>query len=104
MSVSQAQAEANCLTDGCAAVSSATLGAVGLLVVAVLAIAAVVGTVVVIEWRSYARRRSRMGLIGGCGERWPNGVPPAAAGAKPQNPMGPDSGGPAASEDPTRRL
>ena len=104
MSVSQAQAEANCLTGGCAASSAAAIGTGALLVVAALAVIAVVGTVAVIEWRSYARRRSRTGLVGGYGESWPNGVPPAAAGLNPQAPSSPSGSGPSAPEEPSRRL
>ncbi|MGC2205685.1 MAG: hypothetical protein WA719_07180, partial [Thermoplasmata archaeon] len=65
MSVNQAQAESNCLANGCSATASAVSGFGGLVIVATLAAVAVVGTLVVVEWRSYARRRSRTGLIGG---------------------------------------
>ena len=89
MSVAQANAEANCLKNGCAAASPGFVG--GLLVALVgVAAAVVVGTVGVIEWRSYARRKSRKGLVGGYGESWPNGVPPAAAISPPM--MGPSGG------------
>ncbi|MCI4373084.1 MAG: hypothetical protein L3K02_05520 [Thermoplasmata archaeon] len=79
MTVAAAQAESACLTNGCpgtaSAVSSTLLG----IAVIALAVVAVVGTVAVIEWRSYARRRTQKGLVGGYGESWTNGVPPAAA-------------------------
>lgn len=95
MTVAAAQAESSCLTSGCttstSAVSSALLG----IAVVVLAVTAVVGTVAVIEWRSYVQRRSQNGLVGGYGESWRNGVPPASAQTSsppmdaPQVPEGP---------------
>jgi len=82
MSVSQANAEANCLRNGCGPAAAAPFG--GFLVALVgVAVAVVVGTVGVIEWRSYARRKNRKGLVGGYGESWQNGVPPAAALSPP---------------------
>jgi hypothetical protein len=98
MSVAQAQAESACLTNGCGgAASAATSSLLGIAVVA-LAVVAVVGTVAVIEWRSYARRRNQKGLVGGYGERWTNGVPPASA-----QPPSPPSGEPVAPGGPERR-
>jgi len=90
MSVSQANAEANCLRNGCnGAGAAAPIG--GLLVALIgVAVVVVVGTVGVIEWRSYARRNSQKGLVGGYGESWPNGVPPAASLSPP--PMAPTEG------------
>jgi len=90
MSVAQANAEANCLKNGCGGAAAA--GPIGGLLVALVgvAVAVVVGTVGVIEWRSYARRKSQKGLVGGYGESWPNGVPPAAALSPPA--MGPSNG------------
>ena len=83
MSVPAANAEANCLTHGCGGAAAAGFPG-GLLVALVgVAVAVVVGTVGVIEWRSYARRQSQKGLVGGYGESWPNGVPPAAAQMSP---------------------
>ena len=83
MPVSQANAEASCLLNGCgSATAAAPLG--GLLVATIgVAVVVVVGTVGVIEWRSYARRKSQKGLVGGYGESWPNGVPPAASLSPP---------------------
>jgi hypothetical protein len=104
MSVSQAQAENHCLTGGCSAAASAAIGAGVLVVVAALAVVAVVGTVAVVEWRSYARRRNRKDLVGGYGESWPNGVPPAAGAPSAPSPMGPSASAPTAPEDPTRRV
>jgi hypothetical protein len=101
MSVPAAQAESNCLTTGCAAPAA---GLNGLLLVGLvgLVVVAVVGTIGVIEWRSYARRRSQKGLVGGYGESWTNGVPPAASvPASVQAPSAPMSG-PPAPEDPNR--
>jgi hypothetical protein len=95
MTVAAAQAESVCLTSGCPAVHSAATSALLGIAVVVLAVIAIVGTVSVIEWRSYARRRARTGLVGGYGESWPNGVPPAAAqqptppSSAPQGPGGP---------------
>ncbi|MGA8710239.1 MAG: hypothetical protein WB786_03290 [Thermoplasmata archaeon] len=84
MSVAAANAEANCLTNGCGGVAAAA-GPSDLLLIALvgIAVALVVGTVGVVEWRSYARRQSQKGLVGGYGESWPNGVPPAGAISPP---------------------
>ena len=101
MSVAQAHAIATCLETGC--LSAAARGGFGFIVLVVLAVVVVVGTVGVIEWRSYAKRRSSKGLVGGYGESWPNGVPPAAAGNFPQAPM-PPSGGPSGPDEPPRQL
>ncbi len=99
ISSSQAAAINRDLTNSGAASSpaSGTMSS-GLLVVgvAIAVIAVIVGTVGVIEWRSYSRRRSKGGLVGGYGESWPNGVPPAAANspgatAPPATPSGPGS-------------
>jgi hypothetical protein len=101
MSVPAAQAENSCLTSGCGGASPAASGN-GLLLIAVvgLVVAAVVGTVGVVEWRSYARRRSQKGLVGGYGESWTNGVPPAGSvPGSAQPPAGP-AGGPTAPQEP----
>ncbi len=100
MSVAQANAEANCLTGGCGG-SAATGPSAGLLVALVgVAVAVVVAAVGVIEWRAYSRRLPQKHLVGGYGESWPNGVPPAAAMSPPT--MGPtdESNLP---DDPARR-
>lgn len=107
MSVSAAQAEANCLTGGCSSKAASGGVASGILLVAVVALVAIVilGTVGVIEWRSYAARTARTkSLIGGYGEAWQNGVPPAAS--LPGAPAGPTTpvGGPSAPEEPPRSL
>jgi hypothetical protein len=104
MSVAQAQSENQQLVGGGASAAANGMSAVLLAVVVALVVAAVVGTVGVIEWRSYAKRRSRGGLVGGYGERWPGGVPPAAA--NPPSPPGPGSpmSGPETVEDLNRRL
>jgi len=83
MTVPAANAEANCLTNGCGGSAGASGLPVGLIVLAGAAAVVVVGTVGVIEWRSYARRHSQKGLVGGYGESWPNGVPPATAQSPP---------------------
>jgi len=92
MSTAAANAEANCLMNGCGG-AAASHGLFGGALVALIgaAVAVVVGTVGVIEWRSYARRRSRKELVGGYGESWPNGVPPAGALSPPAM-MGPSDG------------
>ena len=84
MTVAAAQAESACLTNGCSAAASGAAGAFLGIVVIALVVVAIVGTVAVIEWRSYARRRSQKGLVGGYGESWSNGVPPV--GAQPPAP------------------
>ncbi|MCI4365853.1 MAG: hypothetical protein L3K10_07350 [Thermoplasmata archaeon] len=94
MSVSAAQAESACLTKGCTASTSATTGSLlGIALIAVAAIA-VIGLVVVVEWRSYDRRRSQKTLVGGYGESWVNGVPPAVV--QPPTPPVSSSTGPEA--------
>jgi hypothetical protein len=83
MSVAQANAESNCLVHGCSAASSAaSMGGLFIALIAA-AVVVVVGTVGVIEWRAYSRRRLPTGLVGGYGESWPNGVPPAGAVSPP---------------------
>jgi len=104
ISLAQAQVINHGLTSGPS--SSGGSMANGVLVAALigLVVVAVVGTLGVIEWRSYSRRRSKGGLVGGYGESWPNGVPPAAA--LPPNVSGPTApqSGPGTLEDPSRRL
>jgi hypothetical protein len=104
MSVAQAQAINQGLTTHSGSSGASMVS--GLLVAAVIAlvVAAVVGTVGVIEWRSYARRRSKGGLVGGYGEQWPNGVPPAAALPPSSTGPAPPQSGPGSFEDPNRRL
>jgi len=104
MSVAQAQSEAQQLLNGAGSVAPAGLGGAFIAVLVALVVAVVVGTVGVIEWRSYARRKAKGGLVGGYGESWANGVPPAAARpATPQGPQAPMSG-PGTAEDTNRRL
>ncbi len=102
MSVSQAKAENSWLTSGMAGAAKSILGVGAIVVIAGLAVAAVVGTVVVVEWRSRARSQTQHGLVGGYGERWPNGVPPGAAA--PSQPVTPPTGAPPPADDSTRRL
>jgi len=83
MSVAQANAESKCLTGSCNAAAGGATSDIILVALVGAAVVAVAGTVGVIEWRSYARRKSQKGLVGGYGESWPNGVPPAAAQAPP---------------------
>ncbi len=109
LTTAQAQSIDHSLTStktGSASGSSPTpiSGALLLGVVVVAAVIAVVGTVGVIEWRSYARRRSKSGLVGGYGESWPSGVPPASAiSPSAQAPSAPMSG-PESVEDPNRKM
>ena len=103
ISVSQAQSINHALTSsafgsspGTGSVAASSSDVVLIALVVGVAAIAVVGTVGVIEWRSYARRKSKGGLVGGYGEGWPNGVPPASAvppsaPARPEAPSGPES-------------
>jgi len=102
ISVAQAQSIDHALTSsfGFGSSPGSSVASIGngvlIALVAVVVVIAVVGTVGVIEWRSYARRKSKGGLVGGYGESWPNGVPPAAAlppsaQAPPVAPSGPES-------------
>jgi hypothetical protein len=99
MSVAAAQAESACLTNGCGGSASAVPSALLGIAVIALAVVAVVGTVSVIEWRSYVRRRNQKSLVGGYGESWTNGVPPAPA----QSPSPPASAPRAPEEGPQTR-
>lgn len=99
MSVVQAQAESNCLTNGCSAAGAASSGLLLVALVGLVAVA-VVSTVGVVEWRSYARRRSEKGLVGGYGESWTNGVPPAGAVLPLTQPPTPPTEGPASPGEP----
>jgi hypothetical protein len=86
MSVAQAQSEANALTQqGSPAASS--MGGALLLGLVVAAVAVIVGTVGVIEWRSFARRKSPPQLVGGYSASWIDGAPPAAS--RPATPLAP---------------
>jgi hypothetical protein len=103
MTVAQANSEAYGLTHPAGSAPAAASGAL-LAALIVGALVVVVGTIGVIEWRSYARRKSQKQLVGGYGESWPNGVPPAEAlPPSPQGPAGP-ANGPGSVEDPNRRL
>ncbi len=105
-STQAAQSQSSCLTASSACVGAAAgapAGFAGLLLIAA-AVVVVVGTVGVIEWRSYARRRARKELVGGYGESWPHGVPPAAeAGPASSAPAAPQSG-PSMPDEPARPL
>ncbi len=99
MSVAQAQAEDNCLTDGCSAAAAAVSGLVVAAIVVLVAVA-VAGTVGLIEWRSYVRRRPPTGLVGGYTESWSNGVPPAGAIQGSEKSLTLPSSGPSPPEEP----
>ncbi len=85
-SVSTAQGQSHCLQFGCPSGASG-LGPLGEAVLIGALVAAVVGTVGVVEWRSYARRKTRATeLVGGYGEGMSVGVPPAAGTPLPAPP------------------
>lgn len=91
-SVAQAQAQSHCVASGCPAGATPFLHGLGGLVLVGGLIAAVAGTVGVVEWRSYARRKQRATqLVGGYGEPWTHGVPPAVA-QPPSAPSTPTNG------------
>lgn len=100
----QTQAIDHGLTNTGSVSSSPAAMSGGLLIglVAAAAVIAVLGTVGVIEWRSYARRRSKGGLVGGYGESWPNGVPPAAATPPGSHTPTAPTSGPESVQDPNR--
>jgi hypothetical protein len=99
-SVSTAQSQSHCLQFGCSAAGPWYGGLAGAALVGAL-IAAVVGTVGVIEWRSYSRRKTAKNqLVGGYSEGMVHGVPPGAV--QPSTPAThlPSTGGPEAPTGP----
>lgn len=77
-SVSAAQSQAHCLQFGCGATGPWYTGLAGAALIGALVVA-VVGTVGVIEWQSYSRRKSTKNqLVGGYSESMAQGVPPGA--------------------------
>jgi hypothetical protein len=92
-SVSSAQSQAACFQSGCASSAPWFSGLVAVAVIA-LAVGAVAGTAGVIEWRAYARRKSRQQLVGGYGAQLnASNVPPGAAvPPTPEAPGNPPSG------------
>jgi len=91
-SVSAAQSQSHCLEFGCAAASPWFTGLVAAAVIGGL-IAAVAGTVGVVEWRSYARRKNRTNqLVGGYSEGLANGIPTAVLQPPTSRPQPPMSG------------
>lgn len=105
ISYAEAQSIDHSLTNTGTGGSSAAGPMSGGMLLAVLvgvAAVAVVGTVGVIEWRSYSRRKSKGGLGGGYSGAWSNGAPPASAiPPATQGPTSPPSG-PGTAEDPDR--
>ncbi|HTW40371.1 MAG TPA: hypothetical protein VMF04_05925 [Thermoplasmata archaeon] len=100
-SVSAAQSQANCIQNGC----GSTPWFSGLLEAAVIGgvVAAVAGTVGVVEWRSYARRKNQARqLVGGYSEGLASGFPPAASVPPTPSPQAPTSG-PTEIEGPNRQ-
>lgn len=101
-SVSSAQSQAHCLAVGCSAATPWFSGLVAAAVIGGL-IAAVAGTVGVVEWRSYARRKSQARqLVGGYSEGLTSGFPPAVAGSPP-SPVQPPASGPSNTDGPARQ-
>jgi hypothetical protein len=101
-SVSAAQSQSHCMQFGCSSAGPWFSGLVAAAVIGGL-IAAVAGTVGVVEWRSYARRKNRTTqLVGGYSEGMVSGLPPTVAQppAPPQSPLS----GPSDNEGPTRPL
>ncbi|MGP8077681.1 MAG: hypothetical protein ACLQD8_08150 [Thermoplasmata archaeon] len=100
-SVSAAQSQSNCLVHGCSSAAPWFSGLVAAALIGAL-IAAVVGTVGVVEWRSYARRKNRATqLVGGYGEGLTGGLPSAVV--QPPAPAPPVSG-PSNNDGPARQL
>lgn len=88
-SVAQAQRASSCLVGGCGAGSAVGSGLLGLLVIGLI-VAAVLGTVAVIEYRRWARRPGRGGLVGGYSQVVPGtSVPPAPPAVPPAPPQRP---------------
>jgi len=101
--LSAAQAQSKCMTKGCPLSGPWFSGLVAAAVIGGL-IAAVAGTVGVVEWRSYSRRKNRTNqLVGGYGEGMALGVPPAVIQPTAPPTSGP-TGGPAQIDGPTRPL
>jgi len=85
-SVSAAESQAHCLQFGCGSTGGWLSGLAGAALVGAL-IAVVVGTVGVVEWRSYSRRKTAKNqLVGGYSEGMGLGVPPGA-----NQPIGPST-------------
>jgi hypothetical protein len=104
MSVPAAQAESKCLTGGCtASTPSGPLGLGIVLVIAGVVVATVVGAFAVVEWRSYSRRRSSTGPVGGQAPSRTDGVPPSAPGAMPPT-QGTSPGGASPPGQPPRQV
>ncbi|HTP53835.1 MAG TPA: hypothetical protein VML94_02580 [Thermoplasmata archaeon] len=101
-SVAAAQSQSHCIQFGCSGAGPWFSGLAAAAVIGGL-IAAVAGTVGVVEWRSYARRKNQARqLVGGYSEGLASGFPPAAAlPPTPRAPTGPT--GPANSEGPDRQ-
>jgi hypothetical protein len=102
MSVAAAQQQSNCLTNGCAGGAASALPILPIIVIG-LAVAAVIGTVSVIEWRVYAQRKKQQELIGGYSTTRPGGVPPAGA-ADASTPEGPATNAPGGPQEQPPRV
>jgi hypothetical protein len=101
-SVSAAQSQSHCLEVGCPGSAPWFSGLVAAAVIGGL-IAAVAGTVGVVEWRSYARRKNQARrLVGGYSEGLASGFPPAV-GPSPSSPVQPPAPGPSNIEGPGRQ-
>ncbi|MFY9717949.1 MAG: hypothetical protein WAK40_08500 [Thermoplasmata archaeon] len=101
-SVSAAQSQAHCIQAGCPGAGPWFSGLVAAAVIGAL-IATVVGTVGVVEWRSYARRKNQARqLVGGYSEGLSSGFPPASA-LPPTPPARTGPSGPSTVEGPGRQ-
>jgi hypothetical protein len=101
-SVSAAQSQSHCIQTGCPGAGPWFSGLAAAAVIGGL-IAAVVGTVGVVEWRSYARRKNQARqLVGGYSEGLTSGFPPAAA-LPPNSPAQTGPSGPSTIEGPGRQ-
>jgi hypothetical protein len=75
-----AQQQSRCLVNGCGSTGAAGQGAALLpLLLVGLVVAAVIGTVAVVEWRVWSKRRSEHGLAPSYGTVPAPGMPPAGA-------------------------
>jgi hypothetical protein len=102
MSVPAAQQESNCLTNGCGGGAASGLPILPILVIG-LAVAAVIGTVSVTEWRVYARRKKQQELVGGYSAELNGGLPPARA-TEMRAPEGPAIQAPAGPQEQPPRV
>ena len=78
--VPQAKSGSACLVNACPTASTGrTFGSLIPLVAIALVALAVVGTISVVEWRVWSKRRAERGLLGSYGQVPTSGLPPAGA-------------------------